>query len=155
TENPQAYRLYLQGRRNALLANKEGFDRALEQFGKALEIDPNYALALAGMAEAYWSNADLLGVSAKEAAAKGKTYATEALARDDTLSEAYCALALILSSYDWDWPRAERDFEKALQLDPNSSCHENYGVALASIGRFNEAFQHLKRAVDLDPRSNS
>jgi serine/threonine protein kinase/Tfp pilus assembly protein PilF len=155
TENSEAYQLYLKGRyfRNKL--TPEGFQKAIEYFQQAIEKDPAYALAYAGLADSY----EMLGywglLPPREMWPKAKTAALKALEVDDNLVEAHVALGWVSSTYDWDWPAADKHFERALVLNPASRAtyYPWYSLYLGGRGRSDEAVAEAKRALDLDPVS--
>jgi eukaryotic-like serine/threonine-protein kinase len=154
TENPEAYQLYLQGLYYWNKWTERGFIRAIDYFKQAVERDPNYALAYAGLADTYNFLGDSGYVASKEVRQDAKAAAVHALKIDDTLPEAHIALALVREAYDWDWPGAETEFKRAVQLDPNSAtAHQWYGDFLIRVGRLDEAKAELKKAKDLDPLS--
>jgi len=129
--------------------------KGIEYFRQAIENDPTYALAYAGLADAF----TILGAFGlrrpKEVFSKAKAEAKKALEIDDMLAEAHASLGFIIKSYDWDWLAAEREFKRALELNPNSTTtHHSYGIYLSHImGRFDEAITEFKRAQELDPLS--
>jgi TolB-like protein/DNA-binding winged helix-turn-helix (wHTH) protein/Tfp pilus assembly protein PilF len=154
TENVEAYEAYMQGRSFWNKRTGEGFRKAIAHFEQAIDIDPNYALAYAGLADCYlmMSPYALLGV--KESFAKTKAAALQALALDNQLAEAHTSLAHITFLYDWNFPAAEAEFLQALELDENyPTAHQWYAVYLSSMGRHDEAIAQAKRARELDPTS--
>ena len=155
TISPAAYQLYLKGRYNAIKATPESLRNALGFYRAAIEAEPRYALAWAGIAHAYTS-LDWYGVlSTRESNPQAREAAEHAVAFAPQLAEAHAALALALQ-YSWDWAGAEREYERALALDPNSAdARQWYGVFLGFLGRFEEALAHLERAQELDPVSLS
>ncbi len=154
TENPEAYQLYLQGLYYWNRRTEAGFTKAIDYFNQAVERDPNYALAYAGLADAYNFLGDSGYAAPKQVRQNAKSAAMQALKIDEMLPEAHISLALVLEGYDWDWPGAEREFKRALQLDPNSaSAHQWYGDFLIRMGRLDEAKAELKKAQGLDPLS--
>jgi TolB-like protein/Flp pilus assembly protein TadD/predicted Ser/Thr protein kinase len=154
TANPEAYQDYLKGRYWWNKTSKEGFDRAIEYYQQALAKDPKYALAYAGLADCYNFLSILSVVPPKEAYPKAKEAALRALEIDDTLAEAHSSLAYIEAVNDWDWSGAEREFKRAIELNPNyAGSHQGYGIALALTGRLSEAMAEEKRALQLDPLS--
>jgi len=155
TENPEAYQLYLKGRFYWNKRTGDAAKKAVEYFQQAIEIDPNYALAYAGLADAYQLLNLFADVSPKEAFPKAKTAAKRALELDETLAEAHTSLASSLFFYDRNYPEAEREFQRAIELNPNyATAHHWYGVTyLAKMQRFDEAIAELKRAQELDPLS--
>jgi len=145
TENTEAYQLYLRGRFYWNKNTPENSQKAIELFTQAIAIDPNYALAYAGIADAY----PLLSfpTKAKEAALK-------ALSLDNNLAEAHSAFGRILLDYDYDFAAAEREFKTAIELNPNyPTVHHRYGILLSFLGRHEEAFAEYRRALELDPLS--
>jgi tetratricopeptide (TPR) repeat protein len=150
TADLEAYDAYLQGLYHHNTWSKEGLEKGVEYFEQAIAHDPNFAKAYAAMALSY----DLLGegyVPPDQAFPKLKEAAHRALEIDATTAEAYTALAVAASYYDW--VRADEGFRRALELNPNSEiAHDWYGaVYLRPIGRFEEAIAHGKRAKELDP----
>jgi tetratricopeptide (TPR) repeat protein len=154
TNDIEAYQLYLLGRYHLNRLTDEGFWKALDYFQRAIKKDPNYAQAHAGMADAYNSLSGFNVLPPKEGFPKGKQAAEEALRLDERLAEAHVALANAKFLHDWNWPEAEREFRRALQLSPGySDAHQMYGYYLAGMGRFDEAVREMKRAQELDPLS--
>ena len=154
TASPEAYQLYLQGRFWWNKRSEEGYNKGIEYFEQAIQKDPNYALAYAGLADCYAT----LGTSAvrppREVLPKAKEAAQKALELDNTLVEARPSQALIKASYDFDWSGAEKDFQQAIALNPNyAESHQWYGNTLARMGRFDEAMAEHRRALELDPLS--
>src|SRR5438128_3723014 len=154
TENPEAYQLYLQGLYYWNKWTEEGFRKASDYFNQAVARDPNYALAYAGLADTYNFLGDSGYVAPKQVWPKAKSAAMQAVKIDDMLSEAHISLALVREGYDWDWPGAEIEFTRAIQLNANSAtAHHWYGDFLARLGRSEEARTELKKAQELDPLS--
>jgi TolB-like protein/Tfp pilus assembly protein PilF len=155
TDNLEAYNLYLKGNYYWQLRTGEGFRKALDYFEQALLKDPNYALAYTGIAMVYSQSTFFGSVSPNEAYPKVKEYVKKALELDNTLAEAYVILGNINRLYDWNWKAAEQNFQKALQLNPNSAnIHMWYAFLLAFTERFEEAILEAKRAQELDPLSS-
>ncbi|HEY0762953.1 MAG TPA: winged helix-turn-helix domain-containing protein [Pyrinomonadaceae bacterium] len=152
TKDPEAYRLYVLGRYHWTRTSEEDLKKALEYFNAAIEKDPTYALAYAGLAYAYISlPADSL-FSKAEAIPKAKQAAMTALQLDDSLPEAHVASARIMSFHDWDWAGAEREFKRAIELNANSGdAHREYAGYLTNVGRHEEAIAEAKQARELDP----
>jgi TolB-like protein/Tfp pilus assembly protein PilF len=154
TANREAYELYLKGR---FLWNKRtGADlrKAIDFFNHAIAKDPNYALAYAGLADCYDLLHEYSDLSPKESYPKAKATATKALELDDTLGEAHTSLAYSLVNYDWDWRGAEKEYQRAIELNPNyATAHQWYAECLSMLGRHNEAIAEIKRAQRLDPLS--
>jgi tetratricopeptide (TPR) repeat protein len=152
TENTEAYQAYLKGRYFWNKFTGEALKKSIEHFQHAIEIDPNYALAYAGLADAYH---ELVGVhSPGEVMPKAKAAAMKALELDGTLAEAHAALGWVRWRYDWDWPEAEREFKRANELNPNYAiAYGMYAMFLNSMGRFDESGTARERARQLDPLS--
>jgi tetratricopeptide (TPR) repeat protein len=154
TDNPEAYQLYLQGLYYKNKWTEVGFTKAIDFFKQAVDRDPHYALAYAGLADAYTFLGDSGYVAPNKVRQDAKTGAAQALKIDDALPEAHISLALVREDYDWDWPGAEAEFKRALELDPNSpTAHQWYGDFLLRLGRTAEARTELKKALELDPLS--
>ncbi len=153
TENADAYQHYLKGLYYTNKATIAGAMKGIEQYQRAIDLDPNYALAYAGLAEAYtWLSH--LHLSPHEAMPKARAAAAKALEIDDTLGEAHFALALVKMWYDQEWSTAEREFTRAIAFNPNSATVRLwYGCYLAARGRFDEGVAELKKAQELDPIS--
>lgn len=148
--NPKAYELYLRGRHFWNKRTDEGFRRALELFQQAIAIDPNYALAYAGLADTFVL---MVEPSPEETSRRARAAALKALEFDPTLAEAHASLALV-STYDWDWIAAEKGFKQAIALNPScTTAHQWYSVLLSFLGRHDEAIAEAKRARQLDPLS--
>jgi len=155
TENPEAYQLYLKGRFYLNQRATEALKKSIEYFNQAIEKDPSYALAYAGMAEAYVSLPGYSVASPQDAYPKAKAAAKRALELDEALAEAHTALADVLFRYDWNFPESHREFQRAIELNPNyATAHQWYGHwYLLAMGRFDEAIAEGKRAQELDPLS--
>jgi eukaryotic-like serine/threonine-protein kinase len=151
TSDPEAYQLYLKGRYYWDKRTPDGLAKAKVYFQQAIEKDPNYALAYVGLAEYYGVVGDYAPIPYSEAIPKSRVNAKKALAIDDTLAEAHAVLAGTYST-DWDWAAADREFQRALELDPNKArTHVMYSIHLEALGKLDEVLVHLRRAVDLDP----
>ncbi len=161
TSDPEAYQLYLKGRYYWDKRTPEALNKSRDYFQQAIEKDPNYALAyvglaeyygvISGLAEYYLVLADYTYVPYSETIPKAKTYATRALAIDDTQAEAHTVLAFA-HDIEWEWAAATREFERALELNPNlSRTHVLYGFHFDYLGNFEQALLHYRRAVELDP----
>ena len=155
TEDPEAYRLYLQGRYYWNKRTDEGVKKGLDYFQQAIEKDPSYALAYAGVADSYAvGNGLYLGLTPQEARPKSKAAALKALELDDSLAEAHTTLADTYLYYDWDFPKAQQEFSRAIAANPNyPTAHQWYAEYLYAVGRFDEAIAEAKRAQELDPLS--
>jgi serine/threonine protein kinase/Tfp pilus assembly protein PilF len=154
TDNPEAYQLYLQGVYYRNKWTEAGFAKAIDYFNQAVERDPNYALAYAGLANAYNFQGDYGYAAPKDVRQSAKAAAERALRIDPMLPEAHVSQALVREAFDWDWRGAEREFRRALELDPNSAAaHQWYGDFLLRMDRTEEARTEFKRAQELDPLS--
>lgn len=145
TENSEAYLLFLKGRFHFNKLTFDGVQRGAEYFRQAVELDSNYALAYAGLADCgtYMANR-----------AEAKRAITKALELDNELGEAHASLGFFLFLYDWDFAGAEREFVRALALSPNyAEAHHWYAIYLANVGRHEEAFREAEMAVERDPLS--
>ncbi len=152
TQDLDAYNLYLKG---IYFWNKRyegGMKRGLEYFQQAIQRDPTYALAYTGIAGCYMSLGWFDWLHPKEAFTKAKEAAEKALQMDDTIAEAHNSLAFAKFLFDWEWVVAEREFKRALELNPRSAeAHHWYSHYLAGMGRQNEAYAEIKQALQLDP----
>ena len=153
--NPEAHDAYLRGLQGWNQRNREGFEQAIREFSRATERDPNYAPAFAGLARVYSLAPIFAGMPASEAVPKALDAANHALSLDETLADAHSALAFAKVHYVHDWTFAERDFRRAIELDPNNPYgHFFYSNSfLSPSGRHEEAIAEMKRAVELDPLS--
>ena len=154
TENTEAYQLYLKGRYFWNKWSPEASQKAIEYFQQAIDKDPGYALAYAGLADTYISQAWFGEVAPRVAVPRAKAAAMKALDIDDGVAEAHVSLGFANCIYDWDWPAAATHFERALALSPGyATAHSWYAFYLAALGRSDEALTEAKRAFDLDPAS--
>ena len=156
TENTEAYQLYLKGRFHWNKRSPDGLRRAIEYFQQAVEKDPNYALAFSGMADAYavlgWFEYGI--VPPQDAYPKAQAAARKAIEIDPKLAEPYASLGLISTCYDYDWPAAEQNYKRALEINPSyPTAHQWYGEYLTSMGRLKEGVAEMKFALGLDPLS--
>ena len=155
TDNAEAYQLYQQGRYFWKQRNPAGYQKAIEFFNQAIDLDPAFALAYAGLADCY-----LLGgggrISVHESMSKARTAALRALKLDDQLAEAHTSLAQIQFYNDWNLTEAEASFQRAINLKPDyETAHHWYALMLAMAGRFDQAIDRIKRAHAIDPISIS
>ncbi len=151
TVDPEAYQLYLQGLFQWNRRTEEGAAKSREYFQQAIEKDPKYALAYAGVASSYVVTSDL---PSKERHPKAKAAAIKALELDPSLGEARAVLANVAFYFDWDWPTSEREFRRAIELSPNyATAHHWFGEVLSAMGRFDESFAEYRKATELDPIS--
>jgi len=154
TANPDAYQDYLKGRYWWNKSTEEGFNKGIDYFQQAIARDPTYALAYSGLADCYSSLADFGLVPAKEGYLRAKDAALKAVELDDTLAEAHGSLALIKSSYDWDWSGADKEIRRAIELNPSyADAHRLHAEVLWQTGRLNEAIAESKGNLELDPIS--
>jgi serine/threonine protein kinase/Flp pilus assembly protein TadD len=156
TANPEAYQLYLQGIywRNKL--SESGYNKAIAYFLQAIDKDPKFAVAYAGLADSYGRLAAFGFAAAKENYPRAKEAALKALEIDGTLAEAHAGLAFVKAQYDWDWSGADLEFHRAIDLNPDYAyAHDLYGNTLRETGRLEDAIAENKRAVELDPLSLS
>jgi DNA-binding winged helix-turn-helix (wHTH) protein/tetratricopeptide (TPR) repeat protein len=155
TDDPEAFRAYIKGRYFWNRRTPEGLHKGLEYAQRAVALDPAYAPAYVGIADAY----NLLGaqhsvIRPGEAFPKARAAAERALEIDPTMAEAYASLGFVAYCYEWDWGAAEAHFQRAFELKPNyPTAHHWYGEFLSSAGRFEEALASLRHALDLDPLS--
>ncbi|HUK63352.1 MAG TPA: tetratricopeptide repeat protein, partial [Dongiaceae bacterium] len=152
--DPAAHVAYLKGR---FLWNRYSSDPVRESiacFEEALRADPRYALAYAGLADSYLMLGTSLAMAPAEAYSRAQLAARQGLAIDDTLGELHCSFAHTLRFHDWDWPTAEREFQRGIALNPGDSIgHYRHGLLLSTLGRHDEAVAEVQRALELDPMS--
>ena len=153
--NPEAYQLYLKGRNYWDKNSIESIRKGIQYFQQAIQLDPANAQAYTGLANSYNDLAGGMGyVPPRENFPKAKAAAMRALEIDDTLAEAHAALGWVKLEYDWDWANAEREFQRAVELDANSAVsHRRYVTYLVAMGRFDEAVTEGRKAEELDPLS--
>jgi TolB-like protein/DNA-binding winged helix-turn-helix (wHTH) protein/Flp pilus assembly protein TadD len=150
----EAYDLYLKGRYFWNKRTEEGFRQAADYFQQAIDKDPNYGRAYAGLADTFTLMSTWYIGPQNELMPKARTAALRALELDESLAEAHASLALIKENYDYDWPGSEKEFRRAIQLGPQyASAHQWYAESLSWQGRFQEAFAESKQARQLDPLS--
>ena len=155
TENTEAHQLYLKGTYFFNKRTASDLRSAIKYFEEAVEKDPNYGLAYAGMADAYTILSILGGEGPTITVSKAKAAARKALELDDTLPEAHNSLALVLAYYEFDFAQSKKEFERAIELDPNyADAHHQFGnVNLIKVGEFDRAIAEGIRALELDPLS--
>ncbi len=152
TENVEAYQLYLRGQFHAFKLLPDEIRQGIGYFQQAIDLDPNYALAHAGMAGAYRGLAIGSEISPAESFAKSKAAANRAIALDDTVSDGHTALGMTMFWADWDWVGAEEHLRRAIELNPNeATAHLFYAHVLSNTGRHQEALSEVKIARELDP----
>jgi serine/threonine-protein kinase len=155
TEDTEAYQLYLRGRYYWNKRTQEGLERGIEYFKQAIEKDPSYALAYAGLADSYYLLAGTAfgALPPQEAIPRAKAAALKALQIDDALAEAHASMALILTS-EWDWLGAEKEYKRSIELNPRyPTVRQWYAFYLTARGRLEEALAEAQRAHELDPLS--
>jgi eukaryotic-like serine/threonine-protein kinase len=155
--NPRAYEQYLRGRQLAFQWSPQSIEQGIGHYQEAINIDPNYADAYAGLAMAYGLGALFGDMPAAELWPRARAAAERALEIDDTTGDAHTALGFVMGSYDWNWYGAEKAFRRAIELNPGSSvAHHAYAmICLAPLGRLDEALAEIEKARDLDPLSPS
>ncbi len=154
TSMPEAYSLYLKGRQSSNARTEVGLKAAVEHFEHAIMIDEGFALAYTGLADAYAILALLELVPPREAFPKAMAAVETGLSLDDNLAEAHVSLGIIWFQYEWDWPHAEAEFKRALELNPGyAPAHQYYADYLKAMGRFDEALSEVEEARSLDPLS--
>ena len=153
---PEAYEAYLRGLYHIHKRTRTDLEKSTAYFQRAVELEPNYALAYAGLADSYALRGSLLYMvmAPQDVMPKSKSAALKALQIDNSLGEAYATLAYVETLYDWDWQKSEDDFGRALALNPNyAQGHLWYAMHLAARGRHDESIAEVKRAQELDPLS--
>ena len=156
TRNALAYQLYLKGRYCWNKRSQEGLRKAIEYFEQAIANDPDYAMAYAGLADCYGviGSAGYGDPPPRDAMVKAKATALKAIELDETLAEAHASLAFVRFRWDWDWLQAEKEFYRAVELNPNyASARHWYAFYLAAMGRLEEGIAEMNRARELDPLS--
>jgi len=154
TDNVEAYQLYLKGRYFWNKRTIESLNKSIEHYEQAIAKDPNYALAYTGLADCYQLLAEYLATTPKEGFTKARAAAVKALEIDDQLAEAHTSLGYTLAFYDWDFANAEKEFKRALELNPNyATAHQWYAEYLVAAGRFDEARIEHEKTLQLDPTS--
>jgi len=154
TESTEAYQAYLRGRYFWNQRTEDSLQKAISFFDQARGIDPNYGLAYAGLADSYQLLVFHGGLSPTDYVPKARAAAERAIAIDDGLAEAHTALAYVRFYYDWDWAGAEREFKRAIELNPNyATAHQWYGELLGDLERNDESLAERKWALTLDPLS--
>ncbi|HEX8138834.1 MAG TPA: protein kinase [Pyrinomonadaceae bacterium] len=153
TDNADAYKLYLKGRFCLSKMTRESLNSGIKFFNEAIALDGSYALAYAGLADAYYRLSGAY-LPPKEAMPQAKAAALRALAIDETLAEAHASLAVILAFYDWQWAEAESAYRRAIEYNPGyASAHHWYGWYMALMGRLDQAIAEITQAYELDPGS--
>src|SRR6185437_12345669 len=156
TINASAYREYIEGRYLWNTRALDAFPKAISHFENAIRLDPDYAAAYAGLADAYalLGCGPGFGVPRAVAMAKAKNAALQAMQIDDSLAEPHASLAFELMHYEWKWTEAEKEFRRAIELDPNyATAHQWYAYDLLALDHPQEALAESRRAQELDPTS--
>ena len=153
TENPEAYQLYLKGEHYTGKFTKDGFDKGIDYLNQAIALDPNYALAYSELASNYINQDDWF-MAPREAGPKAREAARKALTLDESDAEAHVALAIESQWYEWDWSAAEREFKRAIELNPDSGdAYGYYSWFLAPMGRGDQAVEEAKQPLKINPLS--
>jgi eukaryotic-like serine/threonine-protein kinase len=154
TQDSESYQLYLRGRYQWNKRTLDGMQQAIDLFQQAIAKDSRYALAYAGLADAYILLADYNVLPAREVMPRAKEAAAQALQIDDSLAEAHTSLGWVKLTHDWAWPDAEREFKRALQLNSNYAlAHQMYGEYLTLTGKLDDAASEMQRALEAEPVS--
>jgi DNA-binding winged helix-turn-helix (wHTH) protein/TolB-like protein/Flp pilus assembly protein TadD len=156
TSNVEAYQAYLKGRYFWNRRSREDLNKTIEHFEEAIRISPDYALAYAGLADAYSTRANLARTAPKreDGYKLAKEAAAKAIEIDNNLAEAHASLGFILRSSDWDWLESQKALKRAIELNPNyATAHQYYSLLLATLGRMDEAIAEIETAQRLDPLS--
>ena len=154
--NPEAHESYLKGRYFWSKVTEESLNKSIEYFEHAIQIDPGYPLAYTGLADSYMvlGGTILGGAAPEDTMPKARAAALKALAIDDNLAEAHASLAMVLWRYDWDWSSAEREFRRAIELNPSyATAHQWYGWYFYGLGRRDDSLTVMRHAERLDPQS--
>jgi serine/threonine-protein kinase len=156
TENTGAYQFYLQGRFFWNKRSEQGLKTAIKYFEQAIEKDPHYALAWAGIADSYSLLGEFGNIPRKELYPKARAAVNKALEIDNRLAEVHTSLASILMLREWDWVNSAKEFKLALELNPNyATAHHWYSQWFLDMGRLEESLQMISRAAELDPVSQA
>jgi TolB-like protein/tetratricopeptide (TPR) repeat protein len=154
TADPAAYQAYLKGRYYWNRRTAENIKKAIEQFKSATDRDPNYALAFVGLADCYAVSNEYAGTPTSETLPQSRAYAERALAIDGQLAEGHATLGIV-NENSWQWGEAEKEFKRAIELNPNyPTAFHWYSIFLKNMGRNDEAAAMIKRAQELDPLSS-
>jgi TolB-like protein/DNA-binding winged helix-turn-helix (wHTH) protein/Flp pilus assembly protein TadD len=155
TDNAEAYALYLKGRFFWNKRTHDGFNRGIDYFKQAVEREPRYALAYAGLSDSYQGLTFYNFASPNDTMPQAKEAALSALAIDNNLAEAHASLAHVLVNYDWKLAESEKEFKRSIELKPDyATAHEWYAIhTLTALGRWDEALREMKKAVELEPTS--
>ena len=152
--DPEAYESYLKGRYYFNQRTRDALDKSIGFFQQAIARDPGYALAYSGLADVYALRGFRGRSPSKDALSEAKAAALKAIELDDTIAEPHASLAFIAETHEWDWATAEREYKRALELDPGDArAHNWYAGYLMYVGRFEDGISEAQRARDLDPLS--
>lgn len=155
TDDVEAYQLYLKGRFLWNRRTKDGLTQAIDYYQQAIDRDPSFALAYAGLADAYLLLGSYFYISRAEAQTKAKAAALKALEIDDEVAEAHTSLGQVLR-WELDWEGEEREYRRAIELNPGyATAHHWYATLLGILGRLDEALSEIQRAAELDPLSHA
>ena len=153
TANSEAYQAYLKGRYYWNLRTAENIKRAADEFKAAIDSDPNYALAYAGLADCYALQTEYAGTPPREVMPQARAFIDRAIAIDPALAEPYATLGLI-HHHMWEWAESEKAFKRAIELNPNyATSYHWYSILLKTLGRYQEAGKVIRRASEIDPMS--
>ena len=154
TENSEAYQLYLKGRYHWNKRTGDGLRKGIAFFREAIESDPSFASAYAGMADCFITLGTNIPLPPRETMPKAKAAAMKAIEIDDALAEPWASLGAVRWWFEWDWDGAEEAYRRAVELNPNyATAHDGYGMLLAARGRSSDAVEQITKACDLDPLS--
>ncbi len=154
TTNSEAYQLYLKGRHQWNKRTEESLNRGIAFFRTAIDADPTFASAYAGLADSFVTLATNIPLPPREVMPKAKAAAEKAIELDENLAEARASRAAVRWWFEWDWSGAEADYKRAIELNPNyATAHDGYAMLLCARGRFAEAIEQVTKAADLDPLS--
>jgi eukaryotic-like serine/threonine-protein kinase len=154
TENSEAYQQYLRGRYQWNKRTEESLKKGIGYYRAAIEIDPSFASAYAGLADSFITLATNIPLPPHEAMPKAKAAATQAIELDDGLAEAWASLGAVRWWFEWDWEGAEDAYRRSIELNPNyATAHDGYAMLLSARGRSDEAVEQVTKACDLDPLS--
>ncbi len=152
--DPEAHEDYLKGRYYFNQRTADAVNKSIGFFQQAIASNPSYALAYSGLADAYAMRGFRGGIPQKDALSRAKAAALKAIELDDTLAEPHASLAFIAETHEWDWATAEREYKRALELNPDDArAHHWYAGYLMYVGRFDDGISEARRARDLDPLS--
>jgi TolB-like protein/DNA-binding winged helix-turn-helix (wHTH) protein/Flp pilus assembly protein TadD len=152
--DPEAYEDYLKGRYYFNQRTEDALSKSIGSFQNAIARNPSYALAYSGLADAYAMLGFRGGFPSKDALSRAKAAALKAIELNDTLAEPHASLAFIAETYEWEWATAEREYNRALQLNPGDArVHHWYAGYLMYVGRLEDGISEARRARDLDPLS--